>query len=185
MKRRKNYYIKKRFQANFFVKFSLLMLLEAAAIAFLFMFISKGTLVTAYRGTELTIQKTGAFFFVSFLLISLVVGIAIGLIALVIFMYLSHRLGGPLYRFEQTVEKARRGDLAQRVQLRKTDQLYDIKERMNIFLEEMDNRISKIKKGAEKGLSLTGGNLSSDDTAKLKTILKDIVASLDFFKTSK
>lgn len=183
--RRKNYFIKKRFQANFFVRFALLLLLEAALIAGLFMFISRGTLTTAYYGTELRLQKTGTFFFVSFLLISLIVGIAVGIAGIFIFMYLSHRIAGPLYKFEKVIEEAKLGNLTQRPSLRSTDEVHELMRRMNACLEEMDTRISDIKGGVNDGLEAISNTGAEGGLAKAERILEKLKASLMYFKTSR
>src|SRR5256712_4367672 len=41
-------------------------------------------------------------------------------------MYLTHRLAGPLYRFEQTARELIRGNLALRIRLRKRDELHEL-----------------------------------------------------------
>ncbi len=185
MKKRRNYFIKKKFQASFFVKFALLLLLEAVLIAALFMHVSKGTLTAVYRGTELTIQQTNAYFFVSFFLITLIVGVSIGIAAIFVFMHLSHRLGGPLYRFEKTIEDATKGNLAQRVRLRKSDQLFELRDRINGFLEEIDSCISHIKENIQKGLQVISQDKNKDSLNKIEKILEHIKSSLEHFKTSK
>ncbi|MFH1996531.1 MAG: hypothetical protein ABIJ27_05985 [Candidatus Omnitrophota bacterium] len=186
MKRRKNYFIKKHFQAQFFVKFALLLFFEGLLITGIFLHISKGTLTTAYRGSEFTIQKTGVFFLNDLVLISVAVGAVVGLAAIIIFLYLSHRIGGPLYRFEKSVEGAKKGDLAQRISLRKTDQLPEMQDLMNSFLEEMDGRISRIKEHAQNALNaINDDGASGAARTKAKSALKEILTSLEYFKTSK
>jgi len=185
MNKRRNYFVKKRFQTNFFVKFTVLLLLEAVLIGGLFMHVSRGTLTTSYDGSELTIQPTDAYFFVSFILICLIVGVAIGLTGKFVFLFLSHRVGGPIYRFERTVEEAKRGNIAQRVRLRKTDLLFELREEMNAFLGEMDIRISDIKGDIAKALQLLKTRNNEGDHVKLKRILEKIQSSLDHFRTSK
>lgn len=113
---------------------------------------------------------------------TLIVGVAIGIAGIFVFMYLSHRIGGPIYRLEKSVEEAEKGDFAQRVNLRKTDQLFELRDRMNAFLEEIDRRISHLKGEVQKGLDIVNGE---KDLSKLKKILEEIKSSLERFKTSK
>ena len=136
--KRKNYFIKRSFQYNFFIKFALLLFVEAVLIAGLFLFISRGTLTTAYSSGGLVIQKTGAYFLYDFILITLATGISIGIAGIFVFMYLTHRIGGPLYKIEKTLELVADGDFSQRVHLRDTDQLQDLKEKLNRLLETTD-----------------------------------------------
>ena len=55
---RKNYFIKKKFQTGFFVKFFAIIVVEAAAALGLFLYMSKGTLTTGYSGYELKVART-------------------------------------------------------------------------------------------------------------------------------
>src|SRR3989304_4387619 len=82
--RRRNYFIKKKFQVNFTVKFLIIILIEAFLAAGLFLYLSKGTLTTGYLGSELRIARTYDFFLPMLLLsnliivgISAVIGIAV------------------------------------------------------------------------------------------------------------
>lgn len=176
--RRRNYFIKKGFQAGFAFRFIALIVIEAILIAVLLMYVSKGTLTTAYYGTQLQIEKTPSFFLKSFIIITLVVGIAIGLAGLVIFIYLSHRLAGPLYRFEKTLDDISKGDVSFRVNLRKPDQLKSLQQPLNNLLNSADERIKKMKKDIDEG-----SNIATD--SKLKEIFRNLKATIDFFKTSK
>jgi len=185
MNKRKNYFVKKRFQANFFMKFATLLLIEAILIAALFMYVSKGTLTTAYEGSELTIKRTNAYFFVSFILITLIAGTAIALSGIIVFMYLSHRIGGPLYKFERTLEEGIKGDVTQRISLRKTDLLFELKELINDFLNDLDKRISQAKADVAKSVELLKNARIEGSFDKIKNILENLKASLDHFKTSK
>jgi len=183
--RRKNYFIKRKFQADFFIKFIVLLIVEALIIAVLFMFISRGTLTTAYSSEGLTIQRTGIYFLINFLLISCVAGLSISIAGLFVFMFLTHRIGGPLYKFEQTLENARDGDIAQRMQLRSTDQLIDLGTSVNEFLADADKRIGVTKKDIDKAIRLSGKTAETQDAEKINKVLKKIKSSLGHFKTSK
>lgn len=176
--RRRNYFIKKKFQIGFIYRFIALIFLEAILIAGLLMYVSKGTLTTAYFGTHLQIEKTPIFFLRSFIIITLVAGIAIGLAGLVIFIYLSHRIAGPLYRFEKTLGDISKGDVSFRVNLRDTDQLKSLQKPLNNLLSSLDERIKEAKKDIDDG-----AGLATD--SRLKEIFNNLKATIDFFKTSK
>ena len=176
--KRRNYFIKKKFQIGFIYRFIALILLEAVLIAMLLMYVSKGTLTTAYYGTHLQIEKTAAFFLGRFIIIAAVVGIAIGLAGLLIFIYLSHRIAGPLFRFEKTINEISDGDLSFRVNLRKADQLKSLQGPVNNLLTNMDERIKQLKKDIDDGC----GAISEKDA---KGIFQKLKKTVDFFKTSK
>jgi len=136
--RRKNYFIKKKFQSEYFIKFIWLVFLEAVMISALFMFIARGTLTAAYSAAGLTIQNTGQYFFMMVLLITVIVAIGIGAAGIFIFIFLTHRVAGASYRFEKVLEAVIDGDLTQRVKLRKTDHLQELKDVLNRLLDKYE-----------------------------------------------
>ena len=149
MIRRKNYFIKKRFQMGFIYRFILLLLLESLLIAGLFMYISSDTLTTGYFNYILKIERTSDFFFISFLLITSIVVIGMAMIGMAVFILLSHRIAGPLYRFEKDLAEMAQGDLTKRIALRKTDQLTELKEALNISEEFIGKEIKDVEKELE------------------------------------
>lgn len=180
--RRKKYFIKKRFQAKFSAYFLALVILEALLIGALFLYISRGTLTTAYSQEGLTIESTSSFFFLNFTLIILIVGVMIGLGALAVFIYLSHRMAGPLYRFEKSMDEAADGNLSYRIRLRKTDQFEKLQDTLNNFIKSMDNRISDVKQITSIILKILKQEKIDDD--RLKENVKKLKEKLEFFKTS-
>jgi methyl-accepting chemotaxis protein len=185
--RRRNYFIKKKFQTNFLIRFVALLLLEAVLIAGLFMFVSQGTLTAAYNGSELTIQQTGVYFFLRFLLITSIAGVGIAAAGVFVFIYLTHRLGGPMYRFEKSIDEARTGNLLQHVQLRKTDEFIEVRDKLSDLLTDLDARIADIRTGTNKASDIAGraGMGTSKDVEELRQTLDAVKASLRHFKTSK
>ena len=182
--RRRNYFVKKSFQSKFSLRFVVLILLEAVLIAGLFLYVSSGTLTTGYHGSDFRIEKTAEFFSVTFFLISLIVGIAMGLLGMALFVYLSHRIAGPLYKFEKILREVASGNLSQRFRLRKKDQLSSLAQDLNDLIGVLDYKIGRIKKDAEKASSLISSKNSVEDAAKLKETLNHLKETADSFKTS-
>jgi len=180
--RRKNYFIKKRFQASFSVYFLALLLLEAFLIGALFFYISRGTVTTAYLHDGLRIESTGTYFFTGFILISLIVGVTVGLGALLVFIFLSHRLAGPLYRFEESLGRMAGGDLHYKVNLRKKDQFEELRKALNGLIVNMGGRIGEIKQDVSSILRLLEDK--DVDMGRLKKALEKLKDKLEFFKTS-
>ncbi|MBF0254270.1 MAG: methyl-accepting chemotaxis protein [Candidatus Omnitrophica bacterium] len=174
--RRKNYFIKKRFQANFFLRFAALLLFEALLILGLFLVVSKGSLTAAYHENTFTLARTGKFFFKELAAVILMTGIAAAAAASLVFMFLSHRIGGALYRFEKTLRQAREGDLSVRASLRKTDELHDLNIELNAFLDATEARIAEIRGEVEQAAG------TSEPTGKTLARARQLLA---WFKTAK
>jgi len=180
---RTNYFIKKGFQFNFALKFMFLIILEAALIAGLFMCISGNTLTTGYENSILTVDNTSNFFFWPVLIVILITTIGIALAGMVVFIILSHRIAGPLYRFEKDLGEISYGDLTKRISLRKTDQLTEIKEALNSLVNTFDERMARIKSILIELKSLTDKG-EPGNSAKIQNIVKKLKEEIDRFKVT-
>ncbi|MCX5679892.1 MAG: hypothetical protein NTZ95_04470 [Candidatus Omnitrophica bacterium] len=183
MIRRTNYFIKKGFQFNFALKFMLLIILEAALIAGLFMYMSGNTLTTGYNNSILTIERTSNFFLWPLLIIILITAIGIGLAGMLVFILLSHRIAGPLYRFEKDLGDIGYGDLTKRIHLRKTDQLTEVKEALNSLVSTFDERMSRIKAALTELKTFTDKG-EPGNSAKIQNVVKKLKEEIDRFKVT-
>ena len=171
MQKRKNYMIKKKFQINFLSKFLILLVLESILIVGLFMFISNDTLTTGYLNSVLRVERTQEFFLTPFVLATLIIAVGIGIAGLIVFTLLSHRIAGPLYRFEKVLEQVEAGDLTTRVKLRGTDQIVEVEKALNILIDSLDARVGAIKENVDEMQALLAQKDSPEFISKLgKTI---------------
>lgn len=65
-------------------------------------------------------------------------------------LLLSHRIAGPLFRFEKSAERVAAGDLSLRVVLRKEDEFLGFQDKFNGMLESLRNRVSSDVESAAK-----------------------------------
>ncbi len=178
MIRRRNYFIRKSFQAKFFIRFLILVIAEALLIAGLFMYVSGQTLTTGYSAGGFTIDSTSSFFLPTFIGLTAIVGLAVAIAGTLVFIYLSHSIAGPLYRFEAALRALARGELKERIHLRKTDQLTGLQEAMNSTIQAIDARLGDIKKDIEEA-SAAGQAEGRSGEALLRAKEK-----IEFFKTT-
>ena len=87
-------------------------------------------------------------------------------------IFLSHKIAGPLYRFETVLYQMALGDLSVRCRLRKFDEAKSVSQAFNRTLESLDYKISRLKKIVRE---------NENDPARLLTRLKE---ELSEFKTS-
>jgi len=167
---------------NFSSKFILLIVLESILIVSLFLYISANTLTTGYLNSILRIEPTRDFFFVPFVLITLIVVLGISLAGMIVFILLSHRIAGPLYRFEKVLEQLSEGDLTTVVHLRNTDQLLGFEKALNSFIETLCQRIATIKEKLEEAQGLLKQSNDPQQLAKLKDKLESIKDEINRFK---
>ena len=182
MFRRKNYFIKKKFQLNFLYRFILLLLCESVLIGVLFIYLTRDTLTTGYLNSSLKVASTRDFFFAPFVMVSLVVALVIGIAGMIVFILLSHRIAGPLYRFEKILEHLNDGDLTSIVHLRNTDQLVEFEKKLNAFIHTLRTRLCILKGKHEEIRVILESAKDPELALKLKSMLNSVQDELDYFK---
>ncbi|MBI5894061.1 MAG: methyl-accepting chemotaxis protein [Deltaproteobacteria bacterium] len=195
--RRRNYFIKKRFQLDFSIRFLILIVIEALFAAGLFIYLSRNTLTTGYIGSDLKIAKTSDFFLPTLLLSNLIILGVTAVIGIVVLILISHRIAGPLYRFEKSLSDIGKGDLTHRFKVREKDQLAELADSINEFTSIMDKKAGdikyKINEVSKLFSEIQSAVSSSPSTNKeLESILLDaskkvgeIEDAVNYFKTSK
>ena len=194
--RRRNYFIKKKFQVNFTVKFLIIILIEAFLAAGLFLYLSKGTLTTGYSGSELKIARTYDFFLPMLLLSNLIIVGISAVIGIAVLIFLSHRIAGPLYRFENILNSIKKGDLTQRFKLRENDQFAELANSIKEHTDTLDKNMGHLKAGVMEFSQLASKMqtaMASDPSAnkELERLLQEMSKKLqalegaaNYFKTS-
>lgn len=195
--KRKNIFIKKKFQTDFSIKFLILIVIESLMAIGLFIYLSRGTIITGYSGSEVIIANTSEYFLPTLLLTNLVVIGVTAAAGFIVLLLVSHKIAGPLYRFERSLEEIGNGDLTYRFTLRSNDQMGVLAEKINEFNAKMENAVSHIKLDAgelndllsELQILLSSGEQDKGriaDTLKRAIVrLDDIKKSANYFKISK
>ena len=194
--RRRNYFIKKKFQIDFSVKFLIIIVIEAVLAIGLFLYLSKGTLTTGYLGSELKIASTYDFFLPMLLFSNLIIVGVTGIIGIAALIFLSHRLAGPLYRFEKALGDLSKGNLAQRFKLREKDQFMELQNSINELANVLDMNVGAIKSGIAwisklvsemQAAAASNPSAKEDMASRLPEIskkLQELKETADYFKTS-
>jgi methyl-accepting chemotaxis protein len=85
------------------------------------------------------------------LVIKLLVRMTLYVILLgVVTVYLSNKLGGPIYRFERSTRVLAQGDLTHRVFLRKGDELGSLQDEFNSMADSLQRRVIKDRNLAQR-----------------------------------
>lgn len=194
--RRGNYFIKKKFQAGFILKFCLLLILACLIMSSLALLLTKKTATTSFENLRFTVMSTSDFI-LPVLASSSIIAIALVSIATItILLYISHRIFGPLYRLEKDLGEIGKGDLTVEVHLRQNDEFKDLSEIVNGMVKNIRNPLSssqaKIKEleeeiGSIKSLLRSKGTPESEIENKIGSIEKkigQIKNSLYYFRVS-
>ena len=180
--KRKNYFIKKEFQTRFILKFCVLVILGAilsGAMLFSYVFY-RGTVTTAFVDSRLSIVTTADYIFPILMIASLAAVVLIGIGTVITVMYLSHRIAGPLFRIEKSLEEISSGNLGLKINLRSTDEI----QRMAGKINEMTSNLSL----HFRGIRSSWGELNKELDELLKVIpegesrLKGNVDNISMYK---
>lgn len=106
--------------------------------------------------------------------------IAMVIISFVIGVFLSHKIAGPIYRFEKSVETIGTGDLTLNVKLRSKDEFQELAEYLNKMTLSLKERISRVKEVSEKmAMELNKLQEETKQSAEVEGSLAEITATLE------
>lgn len=147
--KRRNYFIDRKFQSGFMLKFSALVFLGGLiTIAVLYLLATQSTTVVFHNSR--VVARTTADSILPFLLPTVViVTIIIGLAAAVMAMLVSHKISGPLFRFKKVLEALGGGDFSSEFDIRQRDQLHDVADILNNMIRGTRHELHELKESTE------------------------------------
>ncbi|MCL5023251.1 MAG: methyl-accepting chemotaxis protein [Nitrospirae bacterium] len=155
--RRRNYFVRRDFQGKFILKFFLAILVSAFVFTSLLSIFSAHTITVTYEDSYLRLDRTPKALFLQTIRAYGVYILLLGVGVSVVSLFLSHRIAGPLYRFEKSAEEITKGNLSFRIRLRKKDEGKELAGRMNTMIETLSDRLADIGRHAEAAQSGMAG----------------------------
>lgn len=161
-----------QFQRNFIFKFSALIILTSLIIGTIVYALSASSMTTAFENSRLVIKSTSDFI-LPFLVISCLAGIITsGILAILITLFISHRIAGPIYRLEKDIAEVNRGNLNIDIHVRANDELQDLAKSLDQLVKSIRTSVLELNKELS---ALPGEPLSNADRQRLenaKNLLK-------------
>jgi methyl-accepting chemotaxis protein len=148
-KARKIIFIDKRFQGEFILKFVSLLLVGTAVFVLAAYLILNRRLEDTYYSAHFAIKSTGEMLLPTLLALSGVFIVVLGAAAVVITLYVSHHIAGPLYAIRRYLENVAQGDLDFKPKLRLNDQTTPLAESLAHALETLNSRLVAVRLGAD------------------------------------
>jgi len=141
---RRNYYIDKKFQTKFIVQFWLVLaigsLLTVAAVYWL----AGNTTTVGIINGRIAVHTT-AEYLLPLMLQTVAIELAIvSLFTIIMMLFISHKIAGPLYRLKESLKALGDGNLKP-MHLRQGDQLQEVASCYNEAIEKLNDKIKKIK----------------------------------------
>ncbi len=143
--KRRIVYIHKPFQRSFILK-SCAIALAAMLLASLLLYsLSKDTMTATYRYHHLSLNETADAILPALVVTNIMVLLVFVVATIFLTLYVSHKIGGPLYRFGKSLESIGGGNLNLYMKLRPQDQLKDFADQMNQMTENLNKKIRRIR----------------------------------------
>lgn len=188
--KRRNYFIDKNFQAKFILKFCLVMVLAGLAIIGVVYFFSLQATTVSIVNARVVVRSTADFLLPILWQTAAITLVAAGLVTIGITLIVSHRIAGPLYRFQRVMEAMEEGDFSRGFRLRTNDQFQKVANTMNqmlrttrmqiVCMKEMSGILKKNLDKIEDG-EIVSSKLTS--LHEMKRVSKEIDALLGKYKT--
>ena len=143
--RRIHYFVKREFQSGFIFKFCLLVLIGTLLSTSLLLLFSQDTLTSSFHQSRLQIENTSLAILPAVIYTNLITLGLICLATIITTLFISHRLAGPLFRFEKELKEIGNGDLTTVITLRKRDQIKILADDLNQMSGNLHEKVSGIR----------------------------------------
>lgn len=143
--KRKQYFINKKFQAGFILKFIAVLIFGALLSVGVTMLTTQETLTSSFEGSKLVIEKTSLAILPSVVFTNIVTTLIIGIIVIVVTLLISHKIAGPMFRFEKDLEEISQGNLQKHIQTRQGDQFSSVAKNLNNMVGNLNEKLSEVQ----------------------------------------
>lgn len=182
---RKEYFIDRSFQARFIMKFCVLVVCASCLIGFLLLFFSRQSTTVAIEHTQVVVKRTIDFFLPIIGWVTLSVALVAAGAVLLLTLYVSHKIAGPLYRIKRELGFVLQGDLTRNFKIREKDQLQLLSDSLHEVSGMLKDKHAVLKTqwmALKKMHDQYFHALSVEDKSKLSEITAEIDVVLNHFK---
>ncbi len=147
-RKKKNFFIKKDFQGRMILAIFIAVLCSCLVFILLFALFSSDTMTISYSNNALQVGTTPMMLFKKAIAANWVFLVIGGTLLIILAMIGTHRIAGPLFRFEKSLDNMGRGHLDDTIHLRTTDEGKDLALKINTFNTMLSSKIRIISKHA-------------------------------------
>lgn len=169
--RRKNYFINKKFQRKFIIKFCTIVIIGAVISGSIIYAMSRSTVTTSFVNSRLTIKSTAGYILPALLLGSAVVIVLASLATVAVTLFTSHSIAGPLYRIERDIEEVVSGNLKKKFSLRQNDEIKPLAASLDNMTKVLRSEIDQVKRGVYELEGASSPEEAKNKANKLKETL--------------
>ena len=188
--KRRIYFIDKKFQIKFILKFCALVALGGLLTIGIIYFLAMQSTTVSILNSRVAVRTTADFILPILAQTVVIVVVIIGLAAVMITLFFSHKIAGPLYRFKKVMEMLEKGDFSSGFKIRRLDQLQDLADTFNSMIARITSELVALKNNFYT-LKEKLNNISENEVAEhkraylneLKKISEELNRIINYFKT--
>lgn len=187
--RRRNYFINKELQGKFIFSFFAFVLISSFFLTAIFSILSADTLTIVYNDNNLNIGKTPFILFKEILGANWIFAVTGGVLVVVASMFLTHRVAGPLYRFERSLEEMNGKNFDFEIRLRRKDEGKELARMLNELNTMLSSQLGDMRDLAEEVTSHLAearrqldGKSTGDEVEKALALNEKLREILNTFK---
>jgi methyl-accepting chemotaxis protein len=143
--RRRIYFIEKKFQARFIIKFCILVILGSLVTGVLLYILSWRSTTVTFENLRAKVLTTADFLLPVLIQTIIVTTVVVGIATIILTLFISHKIAGPLYRFKKELGLIESGDLSRNFNIRRNDQMQDLAISMNNMINKLRDTLSGLK----------------------------------------
>ncbi len=152
--KRRHFFIKKDFQARFIVHFCLLIIAGGILSTALVLYFSRGNLTSLFHNSRLVVTDTASFLLPVVFYTGLITAALISIAVILVALFVSHKIAGPVFRLEKDIGVIGNGDLSYSIHLRKGDQLRELAEDINQMTTKLNAKIVRLESGLKQVVAM-------------------------------
>jgi methyl-accepting chemotaxis protein len=147
--KRRNYFIKKNFQGKLILGYFIVMLVGCLIFALALSWMSSESMTVIYSNNDLQIGKTPLMLMKQLVLANWFVIVIGGALVVFVATHITHRLAGPMFNLERSLDKMIDGRLDTVIYLRKKDEGKELAAKINQFNAELSASVMQISKRSQ------------------------------------
>ncbi len=149
---RRQFFIKKNFQSRFILKFCILILIGGIISTALIFLFSQGTLTSSFNQSRLVVRTTSFAILPAAIYTNIITLVMISVATIFVTLFISHKIAGPMFRFEKEIKIIAGGDLTVNIHLRRKDQITELAEDINNMTASLNKKVTDIRTGLEQAI---------------------------------
>jgi len=159
-RKRRVYFIDRKFQVQFIMKFCLLVIIGSLVTVSLLYIAGSRTTTVSFENTEAVVKSTADFIIPILIQTIIIVMVITGIFTIMLTLFISHKIAGPLFRLEKEFKSMADGDISADFKLRGDDQpqniaasLNDMKARLRFYLNTLQISIGEMEKALNENIN--------------------------------